>query len=55
MTWEEFRDQCLPQLAEDGLEVGVNWAGKGARGYDLPPAAVREAIEWQIQHLASSA
>ena len=55
LTWEQFRDHTLPDLERDQLEVGVNWAGKYATGYDLPPTAVREAVEWQIQHLAASA
>jgi hypothetical protein len=50
ITWEEFRDRWLPSLARDGLEVGVNWSGAAATGYDLSPEAVRKAIEWQIEH-----
>jgi|SRR5688572_3989817 len=50
MSWEEFRDTWLPKLASGGMEVGVNWSGRKARGLDLPPEAVREAVEWQIEH-----
>jgi Protein of unknown function (DUF2750) len=55
ITWEEFRDEWLQRLLRDGMEVGVNWAGRDAKGYDLSPSAVREAVEYQIQHLAASA
>jgi Protein of unknown function (DUF2750) len=50
MSWEEFRDTWLPKLATKGMEVGVNWSGRNARGLDLAPEAVREAVEWQIEH-----
>ena len=52
LPWEEFRDVWLPKLARAGMEVGVNWSGPNAQGLDLPPEAVREAIEWQIEHRA---
>ena len=50
IPWEQFRDRWLSELVRDGIEVGLNWSGKAASGYDLPPASVRAAIEWQIEH-----
>jgi hypothetical protein len=52
LSWEEFRDKWLPELERDGFEVGVNWSGPDASGYDEPPARVREAVEWHIEHLS---
>ena len=34
----EFVERWLPGLTKDGLHCGLNWSGKGATGYDLPPA-----------------
>jgi hypothetical protein len=48
-TWEEFRDEWLPELEEDGVLVGVNWSGKKAAGYDLDVSWVRNAIEALIE------
>jgi len=31
----DFESRWLPGLAEDGLLVGVNWAGEGATGYEF--------------------
>ncbi len=55
LAWEEFRDHWLPRLEGDGLEIGVNWSGKDAGGYDVSTAEVRAAVEWQIGHLDASA
>lgn len=48
LSWVEFRDRWLPGLARDGLLVGINWSGPRARGYDVEPAVVREAVEAAI-------
>ena len=45
ISWQEFRDNWVPGLAESGLLVGVNWSGKRATGYDLEPGAVVERVE----------
>jgi len=55
ITWEEFRDHDLPDLAEKGMEVGINWSGKGATGYDVEPRSVLEAIKWHLDHPEASA
>ena len=49
ISWVQFRDAWLPGLEKDGLQVGVNWSGQNATGYDLAPKWVREAIELQIK------
>lgn len=38
----EWLEEWLPGFEEDGLLVGVNWAGARATGYDLTPAQVRQ-------------
>jgi hypothetical protein len=46
-----------PPIAEidprelDGMDLGENRSGPNVSGYDLPPSVVREAIEWQIEHI----
>jgi len=55
MTVAEFRDEWLPELEQDGTEVGINWSGKGATGYDLAPRSVREALAWHLEHPEASA
>ena len=49
MTWEEFRDEWLPELARDGMLVGVNWSGARAKGYDVEPEAVRRNVEHYLE------
>ncbi|MBU2669576.1 DUF2750 domain-containing protein [Actinoplanes bogorensis] len=39
---DEWLDEWLPQLEDDGLLVGVNWAGARATGYDLEADQVRQ-------------
>lgn len=48
ISWPDFRDNWLSELAEDRLLVGVNWSGPFAKGYDLPPAVVKARIEAAI-------
>jgi hypothetical protein len=48
MTWSTFRDLWLPGLKRDGLQVGVNWTGKRATGYDMEPDALQAAVEAAI-------
>ena len=35
-----FIDDWLPGMENDGLEVGLNWSGDRAIGYDVPPDEV---------------
>ncbi len=39
---DKWLDGWLPMLENDGLLVGVNWAGARATGYDLTPSQVRQ-------------
>jgi hypothetical protein len=48
LSWEVFRDRWIPGMTRDGLRVGVNWSGASATGYDLEPAAVQRAVEYEI-------
>ncbi len=36
----EFRDVWIPDLSNHGFQIGINWSGKFATGYDLTPAEV---------------
>jgi hypothetical protein len=54
ISWEKFRDEWLPDLAKDGILIGVNWSGKRATGYDLDSLWVKEAIEIQIEILQNA-
>ena len=38
----DWLDSWLPGLRDDGLLVGVNWAGARATGFDLAPDRVAE-------------
>jgi len=54
ISWEDFRDKWLPDLAKKGLLVGVNWSGKRAIGYDLEPKLLKKAIEAQMKELKNA-
>ena len=41
----QFLEEWLPELESDGCLIGVNWSGPYARGYDLEPQSVRDALE----------
>lgn len=41
----DWLDNWLPGLQRDGLLVGVNWAGSGAVGFDMPPTTVAAWFE----------
>ena len=49
MSWKEFRDEWLPQLAEADELLGVNWNGPRAVGYDLPGETVKLAVEHYLK------
>ena len=40
VSWTDFCTSWGPDLARDGLLVGVNWSGANAVGYDLAPQDV---------------
>lgn len=45
----EFLDTWLPGLARDGLDVGINWAGRKALGYDMSPVDLKQELENPVQ------
>ena len=45
---ETFRDRWLPGLERDGLQVGLNWSGERALGYDYSPADVLARIQEEL-------
>jgi hypothetical protein len=51
ISWDDFRDEWLPGMERDGLLVGGNWTVPKAKGYDLPPGFVRDAVEARIDEL----
>ena len=55
LSWEEFRDRWIPGLTKDGLKIGVNWSGAHATGYDVEPASVQKAVEYEISQIPKSA
>jgi hypothetical protein len=44
MALEEFTEEWLPTLQEDGIGVGVNWAGAKAHGFDIDPGTLLASI-----------
>lgn len=53
IAWARFCASWVPGLAADGLLVGVNWSGRRATGYDLPPGDVQRNVEAVIAALKS--
>lgn len=53
VSWDEFRDRWLPDLAREGLRLGVNWSGPKAVGYDFDAATIRDRVEAAILRQAS--
>ncbi len=45
LSLEEFRGTWIPGLASDGLQVGLNWSGTRATGYDFTPAEVLARLD----------
>jgi hypothetical protein len=40
----DFRERWLQGLKNDGLQVGVNWSGATATGYDMSPIEVERCL-----------
>lgn len=38
LSYDDWRDNWLPDLERNGILVGLNWSGKRAVGYDLSVA-----------------
>ena len=45
VTLEEFIDDWLPTLQEDGIGVGVNWPGAKGHGFDIDPHTLLGSIQ----------
>jgi hypothetical protein len=52
LSWDEFRDHWLPELAKEGMRIGVNWSGSRAIGYDIDPKEVRARVEYEVSKLS---
>ena len=46
-----FTERWLSGLQKDGLQVGVNWSGSKAVGYDLPPQDVKLSLEHHLSNV----
>jgi len=44
LTLQEFMDTWLIGLVKDQFQVGLNWSGALARGYDIEPTRVRQIL-----------
>ena len=42
---KRWRERWLPGLEKEGIHVGLNWSGRDASGYDLPPADVLRNLD----------
>jgi len=45
LSWETFCERWIPGLNSDRINVGVNWSGRAASGFDLEPETVRRNVE----------
>ena len=55
LTWDQFRTELLPRLQDLRMEIGINWSGKDAVGYDITIASLLETMAWHFEHLEASA
>ena len=45
---EQWRTRWLPGLKRDGVDVGLNWSGARATGYDLDPDDVESNLSSRV-------
>ncbi|WP_199514655.1 DUF2750 domain-containing protein [Nucisporomicrobium flavum] len=45
MTLQTWREQDIPQLAEEGLRVGLNWTGPNLVGWDFTVAETLNRLD----------
>lgn len=51
IEWAVFRERWVPGLKRDGIDVGVNWSGARATGYDVAPDdVVRNVMHYVDGH-----
>jgi hypothetical protein len=43
-TWSRFKRDWVPVLVEEGVLVGVNWAGPSASGYEMQVEMLVRAV-----------
>jgi hypothetical protein len=46
---DDFFNIIIPKLTSRNIQVGVNWSGKNATGYDMPAVQLKEIIEINIK------
>lgn len=51
ITLDEFVNRWLPGMEEDGLNVGVNWSGSKAIGYDIKPKDLIERVNYEMNNV----
>lgn len=44
-----FKERWLTGLKKDQFNIGINWSGKNATGYDLSPNDVSKNLEYHEQ------
>jgi hypothetical protein len=52
-SWEQFKNEWLPELRSEGQLVGVNWSSARATGYDEQPDQLLRNIEYYLQDKAN--
>jgi hypothetical protein len=55
LTWDEFLAEWIPDLNADDVNVGVNWSGKRAVGYDICADDLVVNVNYYIAKLAGDA
>jgi hypothetical protein len=45
ISWDDFCAKWIPGIVRDNQLVGVNWSGPRAKGFDLDPTRLQEAVE----------
>lgn len=48
IDFDEFLNSWLKGLEKDRLNLGVNWSGKLATGFDMKPREVFERIQYEL-------
>jgi hypothetical protein len=53
ISWIDFTSRWIPGLSKDGFNIGINWAGSRATGYDLKPDEVLRNVEALLANTAA--
>jgi hypothetical protein len=46
ISWDVFVTKWVPKLKQDNVQIGLNWSGKRATGFDRDPEGVKQSIEF---------